>query len=252
MVEGYIFVGHYLPRIVPALCCIYFVFVAYGGRAGRALVPMGLFTIACVLLWPNVTIGLYGFQSAFRYRHDLERDLRAGIPPFILAERYARDLTGHDKPEMVAAFLRKLKRDNIGEFRHMQPDPVFIEIPVPIKPSSWHELTWEDGVGYAKGKDPHLVFALRQPEQVHAIRFKLAYPSTKGQTALLQVFWRHTEKNDFAEGARAFTTTVEAVPDGRTVTVWVNDTIDQFRIDPDTGPSVFTISDLRVLVPRTR
>lgn len=253
MGEGYIFVGHYVPRIVPALCCIYLVFVAYGGRAVRALIPMGLLTIACVLVWPNVARGLNWVPSGFWYRHSLERDLRARIPPFILAERYGRYLTGHDnKPEMVAALLRKLQRDNIGEFGHMQADPVFIEAPVLVKPASLHEMTWEGGVGYAKGNDPHLVFALKQPELVYAIRFKLSYPSTKGQTALLQVFWRRTGKNEFAEGERAFTTQVEAVPEGKTVTVWVNDTIDQFRIDPDTGPSVFSVSDLRVLVPGTR
>jgi hypothetical protein len=193
----------------------------------------------------------WGSTSGFGYRHDLERDLQAGLPPFILAERYARHL-GNDNTATVAAVLRKLQRDGIGEFRTMQPDPAFVEIAIPINPVLVNQLRWEGGVGYAEGNDPFLTFVLKRPERVYAIRVKLSYPGTKAQTALLQVFWKRTGENDFGKSERAFSTAVEAVAEGQTVTVWVNDTIDALRIDPDTGPCVFTISDLRVLVQGTR
>jgi hypothetical protein len=251
MGEGYIFVGHYVPRIVPAVCCIYLAFAVYGGRVTGGLIPMCLLTIACVFLWPNVTMGLNWGTSGFSYRHDLERDLRAGLPPLVLADRYARHLD-HGNAENMAAVLRKLRRDKIGEFRNMQPDPLFLEIPVSVTPVLLHQVTWEEGVGYAKGNDPSLTFAMKRPERVYAIRFKLSYPSTKGQTAFLQVFWRQTGRSHFVETERNFSTGVETTREGRTVTVWVDDTIDEFRIDPDIGPCVFAISDLRLLTKGTK
>jgi hypothetical protein len=250
MPEGYIFVGQYVPRIVPALCCIYFVFVVYGGRPAGAIMPMVLFTFACVLAWPNVTTGL-NWAASFRYRDDLERDLRAGLPPLILAERYGRQL-GNDNAETIAAVLDKMRRDKIGEFRNMRPDPTFREVPVPIKPISVNQLSWEDGVGYAKGNDPFVTFALRRPEDVYAIRIKLSYVRTRGQPPLLKVFWKQNGKNDFGGGGRVSSTHVEASSQSRTVTAWVDDTIDEIRIQPDIAPCVFTISDLQLLVPETR
>ena len=253
MGEGYIFVGHYRPQN-SSRPVLYLLRFRRLWRAGRPCSRTdGVVHDRVYFSLAERGEGINWVPSGFWYRHSLERDLRAGIPPFILADRYGRYLTGHDnKPEMVAALLRKLQRDNIGEFRHMQADPVFIEAPVLVKPASLHEMTWEGGVGYAKGNDPHLVFALTHPNWSTPSDSNCLIQASRAKGHSLQVFWRRTEKNDFAEGERAFTTQVEAVPEGKTVTVWVNDTIDQFRIDPDTGPSVFSVSDLRVLVPGTR
>jgi hypothetical protein len=252
MGESYIFVGHYVPRIVPALCCIYFVFIVYGGRIAGALVPMSLLTLGCVLLWPNVTMGLtWGTTSGFGYRNDFERDLRAGLPPLILAEWYGHNL-GNDDVETVSAVLRKLKRDAIGEFRNMRSDPAFLEIAVPIKPVLTSQVTLEGRTGYATGNDPYLVFALEEPTQILAIRLKLSYPGVKSQPAALQISWKQPGTKSFGEPSKTFATRVDANAKERTVTAWVNHRIDGFRIEPDDGPCIFTISQILLLVERTK
>jgi len=250
MGEDYIYIGHYLPKAIPALCCVYLVFVAYRGRTLGALVQMGLFTVTCVLLIPNLMTGIWTGRFLL-FQSDLERDVRAGVPPFVLAERYPH-LVQSDDPSLLTATYRRLKRDGIGVFREMQPDPEFREVAIPLRPVEHHEAASAGGAGYARETDPPLVFALGQPTRVYAIRVKLSYKGAKSPSSSLQVFWKQAGQPEFAAGTgRDFTAALPAVPGDRTVTVWVNDTIDGFRIDPHEPPYGFTISEVRLLVPVT-
>jgi hypothetical protein len=134
----------------------------------------------------------------------------------------------------------------------MRSDPAFLEIAVPIKPVLTSQVTLEGRTGYATGNGPYLIFALEKPTQILAIRLKLSYPGVKSQPAALRISWKQPGTMSFGEPSKIFATGVDADAKERTVTAWVNDRIDGFRIDPDDGPCIFTISQILLLVERTK
>jgi hypothetical protein len=127
-------------------------------------------------------------------------------------------------------------------------DPATGEVVFPVVPIAMNQMTWKDGVGEGNGDDPYLVFALPEPQLVHAIRIKYAYERT-AFPVVLQVFWRRSGQQEFVEEERNHTKELKAEVAEGTVTVWVNDTIDQFRIDPDVKPCVIRITKIELLVP---
>src|SRR5262249_42825536 len=60
--------------------------------------------------------------------------------------------------------------------------------------------------------------------------------------------WRKSDENDFVETERVINRKLKVVPEEQTMTVVVNDLIDQFRIDPDVKPCVYKIKEIVVLV----
>jgi hypothetical protein len=127
-----------------------------------------------------------------------------------------------------------------------------IEVPLPLTPIAANQMAWEerDGVGIGKGEgaDPYLVFALKEPRFVRAVRLKCSYENT-ASPAIFHAFWRRRDRNEFVEAERYVTMRVEASSAERTVTLWVNDTIDEIRIDPDVKPCIIRISEAKLLVP---
>src|SRR5262249_48951622 len=61
----YIYQGHYLPLLMPALCCIYFTWEIRGGRAGRC-VQFGMLGVLAGLLPSNL-------QQAVQAGRDLQQ-----------------------------------------------------------------------------------------------------------------------------------------------------------------------------------
>jgi hypothetical protein len=255
----YVLTGHYLLRVVLLLCCAYFVWEIYGGSNLGPFVQMSLFTVACLLLVQNVRHGVAVGEVWFQPSRELERDLLARVPPFILGERYGEYLNEGFDATLGAEFFRTLSERKIGRFKLMRPDPEFREVPFAAEPISTNHATWENGIVHAKGIDPFLVFRLDKPRQVYAIRFTYCY-KTPGPAAF-KVLWKNSELNEFTETARACHLQLnlerarvyeKEKPEEETVTVWVDDTIDQFRINPDDKPCLFKLSKIALLVPETQ
>jgi hypothetical protein len=119
---------------------------------------------------------------------------------------------------------------------------------VPLVPVATNQVTWKDGVIEGNGDDPYVVFALKAPLYVHAIRLTYSYGNAADAPATFQMFWRKSDENDFVETERVVTRELKVAPEEQTLTVAVNDVIDQFRIDPDVKPCVFKIKEITVLV----
>jgi hypothetical protein len=253
--QDYIFVGHYLPRVFPVLCTIVFVLELYAKRGLAFFTQVCLFTALCVLLLPNWdrgrrVIGWFDFERA------LERDLRAGVPPFILAEHYGAAVMGgyNEEAEMqrsAADLLRRARQANIGIFRDMRPDPAFREVPLPVEPDRLRGMTWEKGVAYGTSDSASLTFALKEPRHVYAIRLKYAYKNRREDPAVFQLWWTGTQPTGRAGKERNVTLPLKRSLEDRVVTIWVDDTLDRFRIVPDQKLCVMRIADIRLLVPET-
>jgi hypothetical protein len=81
--------------LAPALFCIYFVWEMRPFTALQGVVPLALFLLAWMSIFPNTETGLGFGRGRLATMHDFERDLRFGASPAVLAQKY-HDFFHHD------------------------------------------------------------------------------------------------------------------------------------------------------------
>jgi hypothetical protein len=239
----------YVTLAVPMLYAVFFVWELYGATNVRRLIQMALFTVICMLAPLSWQETLQRGAAHGQQMTAVEADVAAGTSPTVLAERYGSFLYDPDRPESLAAFLRMLHHAGIGPFRQLHDDSDAGEVLFPVVPRETNQVTWKDGSWRGEGEDPYLVFALPSPQLIYAIRVKLSYESQTDARIVFQMFWRRSDQNEFVEEERNRVLELKPGSEERIITVPVNDTIDQFRIDPDTKPCVFKLSEIMLLVP---
>jgi hypothetical protein len=245
------FEPRYAVLALPALFGVYFMAGLYNpGGAGR-LVQVGLFIFLCLVFERNLQEGLQFAQSTISAREDFQSDLLAGMPANLLAEKYTEKLNPswdgevHEVEERAVSHgLEALRKARIGMFKDMRGDVAFREVPVALTSADPQEMTWEDGEGVGSGSDSSLTFALESPRRVYAIRLTMSLTSGADEPSP-RLDWRRSGQKDFPESgqSRSFNLGTE------TVTVWVDDTIDRFRIHPGDYPFVINITEIVLLVP---
>jgi hypothetical protein len=248
--EAYLFFhGQFLPYCVPALFCCYFVWQFYGRPRGRLLVQWGLPAVACAFLLRNVRAERHWLSSLSEGEAAFARDLRTGAPLSVLAENHAL-LVHHERVE-GDRFVQRLAayhREGLGVFRHLRLEfPPHQVISVPVRPAAVHHMSWGDGVGRVTGNDARLVFDLNGPRFVYAVRLRCSYEGAGGDLPALHMFWANAGQPFSKERSRHLM--VQGGPQEHTVTLWVADTIDQFRVDPHDRPCVFRVTGIELLVP---
>ncbi|MBA2353234.1 MAG: hypothetical protein H0V80_01050 [Acidobacteria bacterium] len=121
-------------------------------------------------------------------------------------------------------------------------------MPLSAMPASTYQITWKaDGTAVADGSDAQLVYALDQPQFVHAVRFKYTITHATSQPAEAQLFWSGPGQS-FVEHERTAHVRLQPAAREKTVTILVHDTVDQFRFDPDERPFTLHIRDMELLV----
>ena len=267
--DEYFFSGVYLNMALPALCCAYFIWILHGTSTLKSLIQVCLFAAACLLFLPNLYYGL-GFARYFgTIGKALDHDIRAGVPPFILAERHIAFLNpATDDVQGIAVALRQMQQAGIPQFSHMAPDPAFRGVALPVTPIAMNQVMWHNGVASSYAGDPgqaSLDFAFTEPRFVYAIRLKIDYgPQTSGWAAF-RISWGNSNHDPW-RGEKILgckggdSVSVETIPHDmwskryrggsqKSLTIWVNSTIDGFRICPDTKPFSFSVSEITLLVP---
>src|SRR5262249_19779448 len=149
----------------------------------------------------------------------------------------------------------------------LRDNPRFRQVCVPIVPAWVYQMSWEDRTGHGRGEASSLTFVLDQPRTVYAIRLKYSYENTSLSPAFFRMYWRKTGADGFTQAERSVALRLETRPGPgwwlptlpflphpipekeKMETVWVDDTIDQFRMHPDKQPFVFHISEIILLVP---
>jgi hypothetical protein len=248
MGEGAGLTAYYLVFAVPMLCGVYFTWGVCRALSLGRLMQVCLLTVVCILFPLNVQYGLSVGEENYQRSNTFTDDLLAGTPTQILAERHARSLLDEEGgEERLAAYLRALARADIWPYRYLKDDVPGLWVAFPVVPVEMNQMTWKDGVGEGHGDDPFLVFALAKAQLVYAIRIKCAYERT-ASPIIFQVFWKPSDRQEFEEG-RSNTQELREDSDERTITIPVNDTITQFRIDPDVKPCVVRIAKIELLVP---
>ena len=235
----------YTTLATPALLVAYFAFACYGPGRMRYLVPMALFAGSCVLLWPNTADAWSAGRKSRVQAAAFDRDLASGTPLFRLVRRYTPFL--HPSQEALHESLGMLRQAGIGRFRSLQDDPPFQEIPVERSPAEVRLARWNQGEVEVTGPDPWVTFDLPSPTPVCGIRLHYSHASPEGAPARFRIAWRRGEDRGFPPDQRYANWNL---PTGanRSTTIWVDDVVSQFRIQPDNRPCRFSISELTLLV----
>jgi hypothetical protein len=235
----------YTTLAAPALLVAYFVFACHGPRCTRELVPMALFAGSCVLLWPNTADALSAGRKSGVQAAAFDRDLASGTPLFRLVRRYTPFL--HPSQEALHESLGMLRQAGIGRYRSLQDDPPFQEIPVDRSPAEVHLARWNQGDVEVTGPDPWLKFDLPSPAPVCGIRLHYSHANPEGAPARFRIAWRRGADRGFPPEQQYANWNL---PTGanRSTTIWVDDVVSQFRIQPDNRPCRFSISELTLLV----
>jgi hypothetical protein len=279
VIAGVGFAPRYLTLPVPIACALYFVCVLYGPPRVRRLGPLALLLAAAVLLVPNMREGRLGAVTRSAWKEPFERDLLAGAPPLVLGEDHSHFLYWSEA--RMAEGLRMLQRAGVGRYRDMRPDPAFREVALPTAPAGTAYVWGGDSYLPFTLPRPRFVYAVRITYSLRALPGLGAgtvgllgsphgpgpllaasalfpgRPSLRGGAVFpgtLQVAWKEGGRNAFSDGERvwryAFHWAPNQMPPRETTrVVWVNDTIDQFRIHPDNKPVEVTISEVVLLVP---
>jgi hypothetical protein len=247
--------AHYQFFIFPALFCAYFSAQLYAWPGLARFVQMSLFITACVLIVPNIETGVARAEGVRQQAAAFETDLLAGKPPFILVEYHTPFLLPFPQGEAFVAYvLPSLKRAGIGRYREMRDDPHYQEVAVQI-PSSLAQVEPRPGGNF--GSDHDLVIDLPAPRFVYAVRFRCSYGNAQTVPVVFQAIWWNTQQ--IAAGGTGghtllplglhYSRPVESILEDKVITVWVNDTIDQVRIQPNLSPCSFGIREIALLAP---
>ena len=273
MGRDYIYQGHYLTLMLPMLCSLYFVWEFVPKPWGR-IVQYVMCAVLVGLLPLNLQHGALVGAGLQRRVAAFELDLGRGVPASVLAERhFTSDLV--PRAEQITEILESHKRNGIGIFVRMRDDPVSRVAVVSAEPDALDGVTWRAGtastVAGAAGEGS-LTFVLPETRHVYAIRLRYTYVKTANPWPTLRVFWRHSSREDFtgrdpARMERQVSATTPgpdqptwALIDGkirtdaiirteRTLTAWVDATIDEFRLYPESGPFEFRLPKIELLVP---
>jgi hypothetical protein len=188
----------------------------------------------------------YGYDKAAR-GDALARDVARGLPPDALARRHA----GRVFPdEAVLAERLEILREARA--------PLFAAAPSPscgrrerLAPEvvAAHDLERAAAYWRATGEDPYLVLALPEERYVCAVEVTFALATPEERALRLEAFWMRSGSNTFEPGERSDAFAVRSSPTEQTVTVWVNDTIDRFRVDPDRAPNEFSLTRIVLVEP---
>ena len=262
----YIYQGHYLVVAMPALCCMYLVWEIQGGLAGR-LVQFGLVAAIAVLFPLNLSAAIQVGRDVKHKTAAFEHDVRNGVPALVLAERYfANDVV--PRGEKLAAILKDAKAHSIGIFKEIRDDPSARIEKVDFAEAIPDGVVWRDGIALTPdgGHAGSVTWKLSYPRYVYAIRICYAYQRATNLWPTLRTYWRNSTTGDFNDAAAFFATVAGpdqptwVLIDGkihtgvkartiRKLTVWVDATIDEFRLCPDPAPCEVRFSSIDLLEP---
>ncbi len=125
--------------------------------------------------------------------------------------------------------------------------PCTQEVPVAVNAVGWHDMKWKDNHGRGEGPDPHVVLALPNYGGICTVRLRFTLTTPDGKPAFFQVFWRR-RGGTFNERDQQ-SAALNSSPQEQTFIASVNADIDSLRIDPDTKPMEFKLSEMVLSTP---
>jgi hypothetical protein len=252
--------AHYVPHVVAIPLAVFLLFCRIGPGARRPIFQFGLMTFLVVMLPFNTRDGIAMGHRLDEGCRAFERDLRAGLPADVLAERHSRfffDLEERNYPLFEGMFsdsIRHLHKARIGVFAALNDPGGYREQKLLLDAMEIYQATWLDGVFRGNGSQAFITFALEQPTFVYGVRLNYAYADNERVT--LRAAWKQgdlpysetdrTDRIDFDPLPQTWGATWEG---HGIATVWINDTIDRLRLYPSDRGGEFHLHSVTLLLP---
>jgi hypothetical protein len=115
------FPARYIVFGLPTLWCVYLAWILYVPAKATHTAQMALFTLVCATFLMNVETGIYIAKGTRQVNEAFKKDLRAGMAPLPLAERYAPHYFPPNARFLAESFCM-LHRHQFGIFRYLN-DP---------------------------------------------------------------------------------------------------------------------------------
>jgi hypothetical protein len=253
------FETRYVTLALPFWCCVYFAVSLYApprfNQRGRIL----LLIAALLALAPNTWFGVAYARELQGELRSFEHDLAAGHAPYRLIARYAPYL--HPHHDLVSDYLGLLKEAGSGQYRLLQNNPRFAEIPVLLNPVEVRGARWEGTTAYVTGEDAHIDFVLPEDRHVAGVRLEYRHRNADGVLPFVGVLWKSSQQSEFPRAQmQKYSPTGDRAnwergawtrigDSATTMTIWIDDTVNALRILPDLRPGTFELSELVLLVP---
>jgi hypothetical protein len=249
----------YAVFIVPLGCGVYFIWSLYGPGAWNRLIRYGLCGAMGLLLWSHTQAGMAYGTTLRGVLSSFERDVRAGVAPYLLIHRYANYL--HPHHDLIGDYLPLLARAGVGNFRYLQSNPAFREVSLPLVPSRVREGTWNEGQFSTTGPSSALVFTLPTARYVGIVRLRYSYADHPDALTFVSCYWKPDAETEFSYNHYSkYSPTGDAAnwalgtwcrlgQAERIFTVCVCDRVKEIRIQPDFKPCVCRIAEIALLVP---
>ena len=190
------FETRYVTLSVPGLCAVYLAWTVYGSYSLQKVVQTLLFATVLIVLLPNMSWGLRWAQYLKSNLAPFERDMKAGMPPYQLLQRYA---SLHQDNELMMDYMPMLRGAGVGAFRYLRDDPPFREIAVPLVPVEVRDAEWQDGVVRATKMYGSVTFTLPSDIRVAGIRLDYTYFNSNRVEPYLGLYWKSRDEVDFGE-----------------------------------------------------
>jgi hypothetical protein len=240
------FQDRYFTMASPLWCGLMLVFRLYSPAPIARLVQSAFFAALCAFAWPNTEAGLeYGRDVAARSQA-LAHDLAAGVPAYQIVRKFTPFL--HPSQDEVSRLLPILRDARFGPFRALRDSPGFREVPLALEPTRVYLARWEGTTAHVTGVDPQITFTLARPGPVAGIRIDYAHSNRQGAPARFQLSWKRPGQASYTDAQR-YTNWILPTGSGRETTVWIDDVLEQFRIQPDNQPCEFRFDQITLLEP---
>ncbi|MEO8460834.1 MAG: hypothetical protein ABI451_09915 [Dokdonella sp.] len=244
------FSGRYALLVVPGLIVVFLASVRYLDTTFGRLLPVLLFSAACAMLGLNAHSALDYAAYRDKIADGVANAIRSGASPAAVAREYAGTVTSNTDPNVVPA-LRSLQRMNWGPYRSdaSATSANWVncrETDLPLHISDSHEMNFDGKWTTATGNDPSMVLDLPTSLSVCGVRIRYEIANDDQSSATMQVFWGDTTTSKYFSGiTRNHMFSVS--PGMHETTIWIYDTIDRLRIDPDTRPCRFKLDSVTLL-----
>jgi hypothetical protein len=240
------FQERYITMATPLWCWFAFVFRLYTPPNVGQLLLNALFAALCACAWPNTEAGLQYGRRCATMTTSLSSDLRAGMPAYRIVRKYTPFL--HPEQDEVVRILPILRDAGLGPFGYLRDSPPLHSTALPLRPSHLYLARWEGNTAQVTGVDPQITFTLARPGPVAGVRIRYAHRNRQGAPARFQLSWKRPGQDEYTSTQRYANWNLPT-GEGKETTIWIDDVVAQFRIQPDNQRCQFRIDEITLLEP---